>query len=1050
MNIFIKSIKKLLFFSLFLYVNPALAQDLQNISGIVRAEGETVIGATITEKGTGNGTVTDLDGRYAITIHKNATLQISYLGYKTKEIKTGNQTEINVSLETDNLLLDEVIVVGYGVQQKKLITGAGVHVSGEQIAERNTVNTFTALQGLTPGVNITKQNGKPGEGFKVIVRGIGTIGDSSPLYVIDGVTGGDINTLNPADIESVDVLKDAASAAIYGSRAANGVILITTKQGIAGKTSISYDGYYGWQSIRQNVKPLGAKDYLELMQESGLLTDESITSEMIPQLSLINSGEWNGTNWLNELIDNNAPLQNHALNINKGSDSSAFSFGFSYTTQEPNIAVIEPQAGSSYDRYTLRLNSEHTLIKLPNRDLLKFGENISIHYSLRKGLGVALGNIYWNDIRSAFGASPLFPAQDENGNFGFPVLLDPFEVNPMADMYYNRSMQNSKNYASLGNLYFVLEPVKNLKLKSSFGLNYSGWSSRSYVPAYDLNGGKTYRDENAVSQQGGAGLKWQIENVLTYDFILNKDHQITALLGSTVERSGLGENFAGYNQHVEFDDFFHAYLTNAKEIEKGRTSLSGTAWGEGGLLSYFSRINYNYRNKYMATLILRADGSSVFARGHRWGYFPSVSAGWNISEEAFMEPVKPVVDYLKLRASWGENGNNRIPEFRYASTIDIGSMTNGGWYYFGDTKDYTIGSFPAFLPNEDLKWETSRQLDIGFDMALFAGHLGINFDLYNKKTVDWLVQPNALGIWGTAAPFINGGDIVNKGVEWMLNWNDRVGDFKYTVSGNIGFNRNEVVRIANEDQYIAGAWGVLGNGLDPFYRAEVGKPIGYFLGYKTAGIFQNQDEIDNYTSPLTGEKIMPEARPGDVIFLDLDNSGEITMDDRTEIGNPHPDFNYGISLGFEYKGFDFSVNGYGVAGNQIVKSYRENALPSWRNYTTDMLGRWHGEGTSNRLPALNGSSINWQYISDLYIENGDYFRITYLSLGYDFKKILKRLPLQQVKVYIAAQNLFTFTKYTGLDPEVSAYSGMDSWAFGIDVGNYPSARTYMIGVRLKY
>ena len=452
-----------------------------------------------------------------------------------------------------------------------------------------------------------------------------------------------------------------------------------------------------------------------------------------------------------------------------------------------------------------------------------------------------------------------------------------------------------------------------------------------------------------------------------------------------------------------------------------------------------------------ASVVMRGDGSSNFARGHRWGFFPSFSAGWNLAQENFMEGTRDYLDMLKLRASWGENGNNRIPTFRYLSTIAFGTATNAAWYYFGTDKSVpTIGAYPDLIANEDLKWETSRQVDVGVDIQMLGNRLGFAFDWYNKKTLDWLVQPTGLGIWGTGSPYINGGDIENKGVEFSISWNDNIGDFSYGVSANLSHNKNKVLRIANGDGLIQGTSGILAQNTTSFYRAEEGFPLGYFYGYKTAGIFQNEEQIQNYISPTTGEPIMPSAKPGDVIFQDLDNDGTITTDDRTMIGNPYPDVTYGVSLNLAYKGFDFLINGYGVAGNQIARSYRSGTDKPYDNYITDdYLNSWHGEGTSNRLPAINGSAINWQYVSDLYIEDGDYFRITNITLGYDFKKVFKQLPLQQLRVYASVTNPFTFTKYTGMDPEVG-YGGGDTWASGIDLGYYPGSRTYMIGVGIKY
>jgi TonB-linked SusC/RagA family outer membrane protein len=1028
------------------------AQATRAVTGVVSADdGETLPGARVQEKNTTNGTITDLDGNFSLTVNAGAVLEISYLGFETEEIKVGNQSVIDVELKTKTNMLNEVVAIGYGVQQRKLLTGATIQVKGDALVKQNTVSPLSGLQGLTPGVSIVKNNGKPGEGFKILIRGAGTMHDAAPLCIVDGQVG-DLNALNPSDIESVDVLKDAASAAIYGARAANGVILVTTKQAQKGKTNISYDSYYGWQNIKNNAEITGAQDYLMLLQESGLLPDADMNIEKIPLLDKINSGEWNGTNWLDEMTRKDVPLQNHALNINKGTESSAFTFGFSYTSQQPVIAKPEKEVGSGFDRYTARLNSDHTLIKWKDRDLLKIGETLTLFFSDKKGLDQATGSTTWNDFRNAFKASPLFPAYDENGDFGEPVRINRDEINPLAKMYYNSSMKQSKNYSLAGNFYFQLEPLKDLKWKSNFGVKYSSWTYRAYIPAYDLNGTTEVRPRNSVSQQGGSGLGWQLENTLSYDFNIAAKHRFNALLGSTIERSGLGENFSGSNEDVEFSDFFHAYLSNAKTVEKGRTGVSGSAWGEGGIVSFFGRVNYDYQSKYLATLIMRADASSNFAQGHRWGYFPSVSAGWNITEEPFMESARSFLNFLKIRASWGENGNNRIPSFRYLGTMSLAASNNAAYYYFGDkTVPTTIGSFIEYQSNEELTWETSRQTNIGLDMMLAGNRLGVNFDAYQKKTVDWLVLVTAPGIQGTpGGKWVNGGDIMNKGLEIQLNWNDHIGDFRYGISANLGYNQNEVVKIANENEYIEGAEGVLGQSTGRFYRAEVGKPLAYFLGYRHDGIFQTQEEIDSYVHPETGEMIMPKAKPGDVRFRDLNKDGKITTDDREMLGDPNPDFNYGLNLNLEYKGFDLAVSGYGVAGNQIAKSYRVNSLPNTSNYTRDLLERWHGEGTSNWLPSINGTATNWQYVSDLYIEDGDFFRITNIALGFDFKKVFRSLPLQQLRLYVSGQNLFTFTGYSGLDPEVSVYTGAEGWARGIDLGNYPIAYSYMVGLSIKY
>ncbi len=1032
---------------LLLCAAPAISAADITVSGNVSGDGEPLIGASVFQADkTANAVVTDIDGNYSLKVPEGASLTFSYVGYKSRTVKLDGRFRIDVELMPDATVLDEVVAIGYGVQQKRLITGATLQVKGDDIASKNTISAMGALQSQAPGVNIVKNTGKAGDGFKVNIRGLGTIYNSSPLVVIDGMSGGDLNLLSPSDIESIDVLKDAASAAIYGARAANGVILVTTKKGAKDRVRTAYNMYVGWQSIPKTVTPLNAQQYIEILRETGL-TDEDLARN-IYTWDDIQSGEFTGTNWLNEIKKNNAFKQGHNFSVDGGSERSTYSVAFSYASEKPTIGVKRSDVEQIYERFTIRANSEVDLVRHNKRSVLKFGENLTMAYVNSTGMAQGTGNMYWNDVRNALCASPLFPVYENPEKFGWPVLLDSDETNPVAEMYYLRSFTESKNYNARGNLYLILEPIRDLRFKTTFGFAYNGWRSREYVPEYQINE-KLYAKTDKVTQGSGNGIQYSWDNTLSYDWAPGRN-RFTFLVGNSIEKWGLGADINGSNRGSEFSSFEFGYLSNIKTIAAGSTTLSGAPWGRGSLASFFGRVTYDYDMRYMATVVMRADGSSNFARGHRWGYFPSVSAGWNIAEEHFMESTRTVLDMLKLRASWGENGNCNIPAFRYLSTIAFGNATNAAWYYFGDDKSQpTIGAYPDLLANPNLKWETSRQTDIGFDLRMLGNRLGVTFDWYEKKTLDWLVQPTGLGIWGTGAPYINGGDIKNTGVELSLSWNDNVGDFTYGVNVNLTHNRNKVLRIANGNGLIEGNAAILAQNTGAFYRAEEGKPLGYFYGYRTAGIFQNQEQIDSYISEATGLPIMPAAKPGDVIFVDTDGDGTITTEDRTDIGNPYPDLTYGININLAYKGFDLAVNGYGVAGNQIARSYRSGTDKPYDNYTTEILGRWTGEGTSNHLPAINGSAINWQYVSDLYIEDGDYFRITNITLGYDFKSLFPRMPLQRLRVYGSVQNPFTFTRYSGMDPEIG-YGGGDAWASGIDLGYYPGSRSYLVGLSIEY
>lgn len=1040
-------IKKSIVLICLVFLNIALMAQVKVTGRVSDSNKEGIPGASIVVKGTSTGTVSDFEGNYTIDVpNANSTLVISFVGMSTQEVALAGKTKVDVVLAENTSDLDEVVVIGYGVEKKKLTTGATVQVSGENLQKMSTVNPLGALQSQTPGVNITQSSGMPGQGFKVTIRGLGTIGSSSPLYVIDGVAGGDINSLNPSDIESIDVLKDAASSAIYGARAANGVILVTTKQGKSGKIQVSYDGYYGIQNPYKVPPSLTASEYMLIQDEinynEGLAAYDWAT--MIPDLYNKVQKGWEGTNWLKEIENSNAPTQNHALNLAGGNDVSKFSMGLSYATQEGIYgSPVEPY----YDRITARLNSEHVLYKNNGIDVIKIGENLN--YNHRKNMGIGIGNIYWNDIHNMLVAVPLQPlynaegkywAADDNASSGLNSLNTGL-TNPVASMVYNRGQNVSKNYALNTNVYAEIQPIKNLILKSSFGYRMSASSYRSYVPVYNLSIVGGYRNEDQVSQSMSAGYSWSLENTLAYSFRIN-EHSVNAVVGQSMEKWGLGESMNTSNTNSIFNDFEHAYIHNTPLVSEN-TSIDGTPWGEGGIASFFGRASYNYKETYMASAVMRADGSSNFARGKRWGYFPSFSAGWVMTNEGFMDGAKNIVNFLKLRASWGQNGNANVSQFQYLATIAFNDLAK---YQFGNIKDsQVIGAYADILPNEDISWETAEQLNIGFDARFFNSKLGVAFDWYNKKTIDWLVDAPILASYGTGAPYINGGDVENKGIELAMNWNDKVGDFTYGINFNIAKNKNEVTRIANSEGIIHGESNLLSQGTTEMYRAQVGYPIGYFYGYKTAGVFQNGAEVAAATATL-----QKEPQPGDLIFVDNNGDGSITVDDKTMIGDPHPDVTLGFSFNMAYKGFDLSVTTNGAFGQQIAKSYRSFADSKTQNFTTDIFGRWHGEGTSNKLPRLSsGSNANWQEISDIYIEDADYLKVQNVTFGYDFKKLFPTLPFGQTRLYFTAQNLYTFTGYSGQDPEIG-YGGGASWSSGVDLGFYPSPRTYLVGINLKF
>ncbi len=1041
--------------ALLLSASKAWAQSPVTVSGVVtsQTDGETIIGANILVKGTTVGTITDIDGHYTINAAVGQTLVFSYIGFRTQEVKVAGP-RLDIVLEEDNEALEEVVVVGYGVQKKKLLTGATAQVKGEDIQKLNTVSPLQAMQGQTPGVNITSTSGQPGSSMKVQIRGLGTVGNSGPLYLIDGV-GGDISTLNPADIESIDVLKDAASAAIYGAQAANGVVLITTKSGREGKSVISFDAYWGWQSVARKAHMLDAREYMTIMDEQNLNSGSGAYDWSSYQAIRDANGNIYDTDWVDAMFKDNAQTSSYSLGITGGNQTSTYALSLAYMNQE---GIAGGKDVSNYERYNFRINSEHKVLKRGKEDLLKVGEQVSFVYRISNGISV--GNAYNNTLRGAFGVSPIHPIYSDNNIYDVPFNdtsnSDWYngDGNPYASMVLN-SNNESRSTSFNANAYAELTPLKGLRLRTVFGAVYGTSEYRSFSPLYHLSLYSYNDTRTSASQNMNHGLTFTWTNTVQYDWTMGQ-HAMSALLGQ--ESSSYRGTYVGAsNGYLKegFDDWKHAYVSNGSAASSADgLGASGSANDETRSVSYFARLGWNFKERYMVNATVRLDGSSKFAKGHRFGWFPSVSAGWTLSEEAWMEPLKEKgLDFLKLRASWGQVGNSNISNYQYSAPI----TTANTHYLFGtsgydDATAATIlasnyGAYQSRLANENVTWETSEQTNIGIDARMFASRLGVNLDYYVKNTKDWLVTAPILATAGTGAPFINGGDVKNTGFEFNVTWADHIGkDFTYSLGVNGAYNKNKVGNIPNEDGIIHGATGsVLYDNSGEFYRAENGHAIGYFWGFRTAGLFQNEQEITDWIAAGNGI-LQADVRPGDVKFVDLNHDGAITEADKTDLGNGIPDFTYGFNINLGYKGLDFNITASGAAGQQIVQSYRNHTTQT-ANYTTEILGRWTGEGTSNRIPRVTNTNINWQF-SDLYIQDGDYLRISSVTLGYDLARLWKARYCTQCRIYVQAQNLFTFTKYNGMDPEIGY--GNDSWVSGVDYGYYPRPRTIMVGCNLKF
>lgn len=1061
--------KTVMLFVLALFTGVLIAQDV-TIQGRVtyQADGSPLPGVAVVVAGTTVGTLTDANGAFTIPASMGATLRFTFIGMTPVEVTVTSAT-VNVTMADEMTDLDEVVVIGYGTQKKALVTGANLNVKGEQIAELNTSTAMEALQGIATGISVTRNSGEPGAGTKATIRGLGTIGNSAPLYIVDGVAVGNIDYLNASDIASIDVLKDAASSAIYGSRAANGVILVTTKKGERGAAPvITYDFYYGVQNIYKKLPALNAQEYMFIMDE-GRVNDGLAPTDweaVLQNNAYLNSnfpgdlgtqlGEdvwanlqsgWEGTDWVDEMSTKNAPVQNHSLNITGSSKDVVYAMGFSYFDQ---VGILGGDLmGAGYKRLTARLNTEMVLVKGSSHDIITIGENFTLTNTENKWTGT--GSIYWNDLHNALTTNPLMPAYWDKSpdQYGFTPTLEGIslnQTNPLAQLFYNRSkFQWGKGNTITGNAYINIEPVKNLRIRSSFGINSWFGNSRSWTPTYKL--GSNFNSLNdAVGQSMYQGINYTWTNTVSYDFSIG-EHKLTVLAGNEILDYNLNMEVSGNKSNSIFQDPDYAYLRNVNATSLAGISTTGADWaaGGGGLLSYYGRVSWNFREKYIIDGVFRADGSSNFAEGNRWGYFPSASAGWIFSEEDFMKD-NSWLSFGKLRASWGQNGNQSIANFIYSSNIAY--LPQG--YYFGPDKVVTSPTaIPANVPNPDVTWETSEQLNIGIDARFFNSKLGLSFDWYNKMTKDWLVQAPILGTAGAGAPMVNGGDIKNSGIEFNINWKDEVGDFIYGASFSGTMNTNEVTRLANAEGIITGSSDVLSQGTSPVSRVQVGFPIGFFYGYRTDGLLQNQDDVDAYLTP-EGKPYFEDLRPGDVRFIDQNLDGLINDDDKVMLGSPLPDFEMGIQLNAEYKGIYANATITGKFGMQVMQSYRSFADNFTQNYTTQIFGRWHGEGTSDKIPRLGyASTRNQNYISDIYMHDAGFVRISNVVLGYRFDKLLSGIEwLKGASVYASVNNLYTFTQYDGMDPDVGY--APDNWASGIDLGLYPLPRTVMFGASVTF
>jgi TonB-linked SusC/RagA family outer membrane protein len=1015
---------------LFTLTFTAVFAQQQTVKGKVTGadDGMGIPGVSVIEKGTTNSAATDLDGNYQIAVGPNATLVYSFIGYSKQEVAVNGQASVSVTLKPEASELTEVVVVGYGTQKKKVSSAATTVTSGKDLVNTNSIDATAALQGQSSGVSITSTSGQPGAGMVVNIRGAGTAGNSTPLYVVDGVVvDNGIGYLDPSVIERIDILKDAAAASIYGARAANGVVLVTTKKGTEGKMNVSFNSYTGFQSPYRKLDLLNGKEYGTIMNEA------RVNSGLAPMYSQSELDNMTSHDWQDDLFNENATKQNHSLFVSGGDKKATYAMGLSYYGQEGLIGSQNNQ--SNYDRVTFTSNTNFNVIE----NVLKIGQNFS--FSNVKSRGIADQGVYNNSIRGFLNTPPNYNTYNPDGTYATSDISADI-TNPTGLMYYT-NFNETKSNRYVGNVFAELQILKGLTLKTNFGVDVYDNSYRSWNPLYNLST-VSYNTVSAVTQSSNHNFSWLWENTLQYKFSLAEKHNFD-LLGGISARERLQESQTATGENLTIDSFDDAYLDAA-------TTVSSVPRGNSypyNIASVFGRLLYDYDNKYLFTATIRRDGSSEFGANNHYAVFPSFSAGWNVDQEGFFKE-NSVVNALKIRGSWGQNGNDQFNQ-RFAYMATISSYDQNYHFGTGDDETQQTGSSPTRAGNNDLKWETSEQLDLGFDTTLFHDFT-LSFDYYDKQTKDWILQQPITDIVGTSGAYINGGDVSNKGFEIALGYNKRFNDdWQLTVNANLSHNTNEVTRVATPNGIINGESNLLFQGLDEMNRVEVGKPIGYFYGLQTAGIFQNQAEIDAYAQ--NGSPIQPNAVPGDVKFVDRNGDGVISQDDKTEIGNPNPEYYYGINFQLRYKAFDIAVYTYGVAGVQNAYSVHDYSRPFY-NYTTEVMDRWTGEGTSNATPRVTyGSEANGNYtkFSDLFVKDADFFRIKTVTLGCDLAKLTKVLnAFSQFRLYVSANNLFTFTKYPGLDPEVGFGNVNQSWARGIDVGFYPQPRTFMMGLSVNF
>lgn len=1080
-------IGKITLLLLLFVANVVLAQ--KKISGKV-LDGDAGIGlpgATITAKGTNKGTATDANGNYTIEVpNGTTTLVFSSIGYTSQEIAIGTKSTIDVTLASDSRALQEVVVTGYGSQSKRDITGAVATVDMKQALAVPAPNIASAIQGRVAGVTVGNDN-SPGGGVMVRIRGFGTINDNSPLYIVDGTpTKGDLNTLNLNDIESMQVLKDASAASIYGSRAGNGVVIITTKKGKAGKPKLTYDMYYGNQSPWKGFELLNTQQYADLLWKSrinalntlvnGVATPNPGASGLVyptnaqfgngatpvipdyiipagakegdPRVDpsryvydpfnpssrfLITKANKQGTDWFNEVFDN-APIQNHQIGVSGATEAARYSMSLNYYNQQGIMKL------TNYKRYTIRTNTEFNVNKR-----LRVGENFQVAYGER--VGQPNGNqSESNPISFLYRIQPIIPVFDINGNYAGTSGSDlDNSRNPVAELWRNKDNVN-KDVRLFGNAYIELDILKNLTARSQFGIDYNLFNVRNYR-AVDLESSEN-AGANTLSQTNNYGWTWTWYNTLTYNTSFMDNNLKLNVIAGTESLKNFFEQFTAGRQRFASDDIENRYLDAGNA---GTQTNSGTA-SNWRLASEFAKANINLYNKYLVDLTVRRDRSSRFARNLRTAYFPAVSLGWRLSGEGFMKSLT-WLDDLKLRAAYGQTGNQEIGNYNYFGIF--GSDVRFSFYDLNGSRSSSIQGYERVqFANPNAKWETTSSIDVGFDATLFKGAIDVNFDWFDRRTTDMLFPVAVQFSQGVASvPFQNIGEMRNKGIELGINHNGKAmnGKFTYSIGGNISTYRNTVVTTDGNPntQYFG-----FTTRLPPMSVTQAGFPLGSFFGYIIDGFIQTDEEGNNYARQFGGGI---NNKAGNFKFRDVNGDGLINASDRTIIGNPHPKFSYGINLSGTYQNFRLDIFANGVSGNQIFNYQRYwTDFPTFGGNRSERMyfDSWEPGKTDAKLPILRSNDVISSNPSTYYLENGSYLRLRNIQLTYTIpNKIVNKIGMGSASVYVQGQNWITITKYTGLDPDInlrnSSAAGQDRH-IGVDEGAYPAYRATLVGLSLSF